>query len=241
MEDKKVEVFRLDLSHLPSSRSAPKYTGFEDNLYALTKPVVAGVVQQALETDVLQRIDSEAARVLRKINTTGFADLTPEDLRVWVCFIMLLLWRTPDTVSRLHTEAPDHLKISLDERPGEYDSIAENFDPPTLAEWTEEHIPGFIENFGIINLPNWACNSSIGTKILSMKWWLWNFSGQQNHLLLADRPCIFTAGIDDPNLVIALPISPWKAFMATKTDRVANIMSQQRPKDLLMRMNGCRW
>ena len=154
MEDKKVEVFRLDLSHLPSSRSAPKYTGFEDNLYALTKPVVAGVVQQALETDVLQRIDSEAARVLRRINTTGFADLTPEDLRVWVCFIMLLLWRTPDTVSRLHTEAPDHLKISLDERPGEYDSIAENFDPPTLAEWTEEHIPGFIENFGIINLPN---------------------------------------------------------------------------------------
>ena len=33
-----------------------------------------------------------------------------------------------------------------------------------------------------------------------MKWMLWDFSGQQNHLLLSDRPCIATAGMDDPKL-----------------------------------------
>ena len=74
-------------------------------------------------------------------------------------------------------------------------------------------------------------------KILRMKWWLWDFSGEKNDLLLADHPCIFTKGIDATDLVIALPIGPCKAFMATRTDRVATIMRLQRPKDLLMRMN----
>ncbi len=60
---------------------------------------------------------------------------------------------------------------------------------------------------------------------------------QRNHLLFADRPCIFTTGIDDPDLIVALPIGPWKAFMATKTDRVASIIRQQRPQNLLMQIN----
>jgi hypothetical protein len=70
-----------------------------------------------------------------------------------------------------------------------------------------------------------------------MKWWLWDFAREQNDLLLADQPCIFTAGIDDPDLMIALPLGPRKAFMATKSDHVATIMRRQRPKDLLMRLN----
>ena len=39
--------------------------------------------------------------------------------------------------------------------------------------------------------------------------WSWDFTQQPNHLLLADRPCIFARGIDDPDLVIALPLGPW--------------------------------
>jgi hypothetical protein len=44
-------------------------------------------------------------------------------------------------------------------------------------------------------------------------------------------------GIDDPNLVIALPISPKKAFMATQSDHVATILRRQRPKELAARLN----
>jgi hypothetical protein len=70
-----------------------------------------------------------------------------------------------------------------------------------------------------------------------MRWWLWDFTREQRDLLLADQPCIFTKGVDDPDLVIALPLGPRKAFMATSTDRVATILRRQRTKDLLMRMN----
>ena len=122
-EDKKIEVFRLDLPHLPSSRRAPEYTGYEDNLYMLTKPEVAGVEQQAVETKFLQRLDSDGARVLQKLNTSGLATLTHEDLSVWVHFIASLLWRAPDIVSRLRTESAGYLKDSLIARPEEYVSL----------------------------------------------------------------------------------------------------------------------
>ena len=235
--DGKIEVFWIDPQHLRSSRLAPKSTAYEDNLNALTMSEVAGVKQQAVETDFLRHIDDRTAKILHKIADTGFAELTPEDRRAWVYFIMSLQPRAPEVVSRLHAEGSKYLKASLDEKPEEYEAISEPDDPPTLTEWADQQFPGLIENFGKMSLPNLICNPEIGRKILGMKWWLWDFKGQKNHLLLADRPCIFTTGIDDPDLVIVLPIGPWKAFMATKTERVANIMRQQRPKDLLTRMN----
>ena len=70
-----------------------------------------------------------------------------------------------------------------------------------------------------------------------MQWMLWDFSGQKNHLLLSDRPCITTVGKDDSNFLLSLPIGPWKAFMAVKTERIANILRTYDPKTLLERMN----
>ena len=81
--DKKVEVFRLDLPDFPSSRHAPKYTAYEDNLYELTMPVVAGMDQQAAEKHLLQRTDALAAGVLRELTTTGLAGLTLDDRCDW--------------------------------------------------------------------------------------------------------------------------------------------------------------
>ena len=236
-EDKKLEVFRLDLPHFPSSRRTPEYTGYEENLYTLTEPVVADVRQQSAETDFLQCVDSDGARVLHKLNTTGFTDLRPQDQVIWAYFIESLLFRTPDAISWLRDMARNILEASLNENPEEYDTIAETCDPHTLADFVEENFPGYIENFGIMSLGKLVCDQERVDKILRMRWWLLDFSGQKSHLLLADRPCIFTTNIDDPDLIIALPIGPWKAFMATKTDEVANTIGQRRRQDLLMKIN----
>lgn len=93
--DKKVEVFRLDNLGVPSSRRAPKYTAYEKNLYALTMPLVAGMEQQAVEEHLLRHIDNLAAGVLRKMTTTGFNGLTPENRSDWARFLMSLRLRQP--------------------------------------------------------------------------------------------------------------------------------------------------
>lgn len=235
--DKKVECFRLDRPHVPSSRRAPKYTAYEENLYALTMPVVAGMEQQAVEKHLLRHIDNLAAGVLRMLITTGLTGLTPENRSDWARFLISLRLRQPGIVQQLRTEASEHLEASLINTPEEYDAVAEIGDPPTLVEWTTKNYPGVIENAGLSFFHKLVDNPEIGLKILRMKWWLWDFTREHNDLLLADHPCVFTAGIDDSDLVIALPIGPRKAFMATSTDRVATIMRRQRPKDLLMRLN----
>ncbi len=235
--DNKIEVFRLDLSYLPSSRLTPEYTGYEKNLYALTKPDVSGVNRQAVETEFLKRIDSDGAKALQKMRSNGLAALTAKDLVHWVLFTMSLRFRSPEVVTRLRTEAPIVLKKSLDDWPEEYTEIADACDPPTLAEYFEQFSPGHIENFGVMSLPKFICGQKNLQSFLQMKCLLFDFSGQKNQLLLADRPCIFSTHFDDPELIVALPISPWKAFMTTRTDRVARILTQQHPKELLMRIN----
>ena len=235
-KDGKVEAFRLDLKHLPSSRMSPKHTGYEDNLYALTESVVASVEQQAVEKRFLQRIDSDGAGVLRKLNATGFGDVEPHDASSWACFIRSLLLRSPEVASWLRSKAPDVLRASLDERPEEYDSIAESLDPTTLSAFVDSKWPNYTNNYGMMSLGSLICNQQSVRKLLDMKWWLLEFSNHRHHLLLADRPCIVATDIDDPEFV-ALPISPWKAFVATKTDRVARDIMYQRPKDLLRQIN----
>jgi hypothetical protein len=106
-----------------------------------------------------------------------------------------------------------------------------------LEEWTEQQFPGLIENFGLTFFHELTDNPDVGTKILRLKWWLWNFSSCSSHLLLADHPCLFLGGIDDPNLAIVLPISPRKAFIASRGDKLAMLLRQQRPEDLLGRIN----
>ena len=235
--DGMVEAFRLDQEGLPSWRWAPKATGYEHDLYALTASSVAGIDQQVVETGFLQQLDDSAAKVLRKLWTTGFARVTEADSVSWAMFLVSLLSRTPESIALIQEAGHAHLSASLADKPEEYDAIADASDPVTLTDWVEAHLPGFLENFGRLSLPVFITTPNTVEELLRMRWMLWDFSGQKNHLLLSDRPCITTTGKDDPNFVVALPIGPWRAFMAVKTDRVASILRGYDPRTLLMRMN----
>ncbi len=235
--DKKIVSFRLDLPQMPSSRLSPKSTAYEEDLYSLSQSIVGGVEKQEIETTFLQNLDSNAAQVLVKMHTNGLSSLTHDDLRYWVHFVISLKARTPEAAHIIKSRGSKHLETSLDDKPHEYEAIADTSDPTTLKDWVEEHLPGLIENFGMVSLDKFVLSHDIAQRLLGMTWWLWNFEGQQNHLLLSDRPCIFTAQLDAHDLVIALPIGPWKAFMMTKGERVSDILKSQRHKDLLMRIN----
>ena len=97
--DGKIEVFRLDLDDLRSSRHTPKYTGYEEDLYALSMPVVAGMEKQAIEKHFLRHVDNLAARVHRKLDEKGLQALTLEDRSDWVRFLMSLRPSAPSPVA----------------------------------------------------------------------------------------------------------------------------------------------
>ena len=235
--DGKLEVFRLDKHGIPSKRYTPKHTGFDHDLYALTEEKIAGMEKQSVEKHFLSLIDNNAARVRAKLEGDGLKSLTIDDRMDWARFLMSLRLRQPAIVEVLKREASDQLRDSLKERPNEYEELATPEDATTLEKWTENEFPGLIGNFGLSFFHELVDNPVIGGKILRMKWWLWDFQDAPYDLLLSDHPCIFVRSIDDPNCVIALPIQPRKAFMATQSDEVAKIMRKQRPRDLVMRLN----
>jgi hypothetical protein len=236
-QDGKLTVFRLDIQGIPSKRHTPKHTGFDYNLYALTQEKIAGVEKQAVEKHFLRIIDNYAARVRIKLERDGLKSLTIEDRMDWARFLMSLRLRQPGIVEILKRESTQHIKATLNDQTEEYEELSAPEDAPTLEEWTEKEYPGLIENFGLLYFHELVNNLEIGTKILKMKWWLWDFSESSYDLLLSDHPCIFVRGIDDPNCIIALPIHPRKAFIATRSDEVAKIMRNQRPRDLVVRLN----
>lgn len=235
--DGKLEVFRLDLKHVPSSRKTPKFTGYEPDLYALTRDVVAGMDRHAVEKQFLRHVDNLGALALQKLLSSGLHSLTLDDRICWARFLMSLRVRQPEIVDMLRSQAERYLRNAFAEQPDQYEELVGIEEPPTLVEWTEKFYPGLIENIGLSFFHELVDNPVVGEKLLRMKWWLWDFSTAPNELLLADHPCIFTSGIDEPNLVVALPISPNRVFMATQSEEMANVMRRQQPKELARRIN----
>jgi len=235
--DNKIEVFRLDLDNLPSLRRTPKNTGYQNNLYALTREEIAGMEQHAVEKLFLQKVDNFAAVVRDKLDDEGIRSLSLDERKDWVIFLMSLRIRQPDVIEMLRQDAEEQLREEMARQPEEYEELAGINDPSSLEEWTETQFPGLIENFGISIFPELVNNPNIGNQILNMRWWLWDLSDIRHDLLIADHPCIFTSGINAPNLVIALPISPQKAFMATQSEETANIIRMQRSRELVVRIN----
>lgn len=235
--DGKVQIFRLDIKGIPTSRRTPKFTGFENDLYALSKSVVAGMEKHTVEKKILSHIDHQASLVRNKLESIGLSSLTTKNLWDWVYFLMSLRLRQPQMIQKLTEEASTALKESLSTEPAEYETLAQEGDPQTLEEWTEKSFPGLVENFGLSFFHELVGNPKIANKIMKMKWWICDFTGLKNELLIADDPCIFTKGIDDPNLIIALPISPTKAFLATQSKEMAALIPRQDPNNLVIRLN----
>ena len=235
--DNKLEAFRIDRPNIPSSRLPPKSTGYEDDLYALTLEEVAGTKKHEVETDFLQKIDSDSAIVRKKMIIEGLTALTRKDRFIWASFLICLRARTPDSILILNKAGTKHLRATLLEKPEEYDAIAEPTDPSTLNAWVEQHVPGFIANYGLLFLPEFVTNSDLVEKILFRTWWIIKFEKRKEHLLLSDRPCIFTSGLDDPDCIVALPIDPWTVFMITLSDRVSSSVRRQDPDNLLVKIN----
>ncbi len=194
--------------------------------------------KHAVERAVLQSVDHEASLIRQKLEATQLASITFEERCAWVRFIMSLQIRQPHIVSQLRSKAAETLRTKLAERPAEYEALVDDDVPPTLEAWTELMFPGAIENFGLSFFHKLLNDETVGTKLLHLRWWVWDFAECSNHLLLGDRPCVFAGGIDDPNLAVMLPISPTKAFIATRGDKTALALSEAKSPMLLGKFNN---
>lgn len=150
---------------------------------------------------------------------------------------MSLRISSPDIVKQLRTNAAEMLRRILAERSEHFESLQKIYKTSTPEQWTDERYPGLIDNYGMSVFKDILLDRRIGKRIVQMSWLVWNVSKKHHRLILADQPCIFSHGIDNPRLIIALLISPTKVFMPSGSDATDMTIKRQNGAKVALRVN----
>jgi Protein of unknown function (DUF4238) len=157
-------------------------------------------------------LDSEGARIVSAMIAGD--RLEQRDLILWAQFLLAMKIRTPENVRRIRFEAAEALMREIEAAQTKYENLRTESDPATAVEWVEVNRPGLIESFGVGQLPKLASNPRAMQDVLAFSWHVVDFERSRKPILSSDRPCVYTEGLDHPNCVIALPLSPRHAFFA---------------------------
>ena len=139
------------------------------------------------------------------------APISDEEFERLTIFAASLEMRNPKNIRKMKEMA---LSLLLDDLLPRYE------DDRKLLEFIESNPEIVKERVGNATLQN--LDPIIGNTTrrfqTELKYWkVEDFTGGRKHLLLSDFPCIRTNGVGYPDVVFALPLSPWKALLGFKT------------------------
>ena len=224
--DGTVHVIRNINGKIVRSRNTPDYLGFEYYLYSYHEDFDAAD-RAEIETKFFGPLDNEGARIVSKMITGG--PLEKRDTILWAQFLTSMRVRTPENVDKIRTEAQKALVREIQSAQLDYAKLKQDTDPRTAVDWLRVNRPGLIESFGVGQLPKIASSPKVMQEVLSFDWHIVDFETSSKPLLTSDRPCVYTEGLDKPNCVIALPLSPRHAFFAFRPNSNAQRVLMKTP------------
>ncbi len=212
--DGKLVRFWRPHQEVVASRISPEHTAYEPYLYTLDG--YPPDQQQAIEKHFMgPAVDGPGSEAFRVLIGRDNSKLTPELRSAWTRFLMAIRVRNPETVARIGKMARQLLERNLLLDLDEYRARKGADDPPTPVEWMEKHAAPILNTFGKQMLPDLSQLRGIGETIIRMNWSTFDLSASKVDLLTSDRPFIATHGLADSRCIIAFPLSPQLAFIAT--------------------------
>jgi hypothetical protein len=146
--------------------------------------------------------------------------------------------RAPENVEMLKIEGSKAVVREIESAQAKYAVLKLDIDPETAVGWMEINHPGLIESFGVMQLPKVVSNPKLMQDVLAFSWHTVHFEWSSKLLLTSDRPCVYTEGLDEPDCVIALPLSPRHAFFAFRPNSRAQRSLMNTPiSKLAARLN----
>jgi hypothetical protein len=194
---------------------APKNTGYEKGLYSLEgyNPAQRNTIEKNF---MAREVDDPAAVALRIfLERRPVSELTLPMKQAWTRFLMSLHVRNPGRVEQIAAQGTLAMREMLAKDPAEYNAVRKPHDPPSLVEWVERYAPALIENYGKSMLPGIVTHQRTGNEIIRMHWVVGSY-GATPDILTCDRPVYFSHGLDNTDCVIALPLSPYAIFFASR-------------------------
>lgn len=227
----KLRMFTIQNGRIVASLRAPKYTGYEDGLYAIVAHALR-LSNDHIEQKLFSPIDNNAAKALEKLEQ--HRELTEDDHIAWTFFLSSLKVRQRETLEFLRTHGAALRTQIL----AQLDAGTLHAGAPSTEQWFNQHFPGVMEASSLTNwLPRMIANPDVLEALGGLDWWFREFSPEAPTLLLSDMPLHWEGGFHEPDFFIQLPIGPRRLFFGTRSAGCEQLLTQMSADDLIGRVN----
>lgn len=194
----------------------PGGTGYQRGLYSIKG--VPDDIKDVLENKFLGVADGQAATSL--VQMVGDKHVpTGGGKAAWIRFVLSLMHRTPEGVTRSFDAIKKHYQEhNLEEARARYAAERRPTDPDTLEEFLEIMAPRAVSQANATHLLNVIQSPKVGNAIMRMYWFVVTMEGLRHPLLTSDRPIVMTNGLGQSTSHVVLPISPQHIFVAAASD-----------------------
>jgi|CXWL01.1.fsa_nt_gi hypothetical protein len=234
VEDARLYRHSLANPHWRPSRKHPGAFGYLDDYTAFQAPTPNGVHKNAFELDT-QVLDSKAARVRDKF-LSGTKHSSDEHL-LWAQFLWFMRIREPERVAHARAIGKQSALEHFQKDPHEYLAVRGEGEPDNFVDYVKKHHPGFIENAGILFLPGFVNDENAQLLIARMPWTLVDAHGGPRTFLLGDRPLLLRGDIRESKVLLAIPLSPTMAFIASADEQIRERIAHSPPEQVVERLN----
>jgi hypothetical protein len=238
--DAQLQTFQHQPRGLHARKSSTKGTGYVPHLYtAKLNPDVG----DQLETDLLQRIDNDAARLLDRFTSGGRLEFDPDEQSAWTLFLLSLMHRSPGRIDHFDKTVAEAFPSFADGVPpeveAEYAVHRRPGDPNSIGEFFRTASPKDVELGRTILLRQLFTSERLGTALNSMKRGVIRFSDKAKHeLLTSDKPLIITNGLERPDVVVLLALSPRHLFVAAHDTKYLEPYGDTANADRVIKFNN---
>lgn len=210
--DFKLEEFaRVPPSNqIRSRRRGVDSTGYAEDLY--TMPGVTDQTKQNIERLFMGVVDSRAAEARNML----LAGTIPQgELRLaWARFILTMLMRSPEEISRFKSEFTRQWAVSDPELQSEYEKQRRPEWPDQLEDYARSVDPTITERQALLVATQLMQNKNVIQLLMKAEWWVLDTSSVKRALMTSDHPVVMTNGLGRPDGHFGIPIGPRHLFVA---------------------------
>jgi hypothetical protein len=195
--DRRLCEYRRVSGRVAARRTFPNGTGYQKDLYRVEN--VPEVVAQAMESEFMHMIDTEANYALDKIISGDSTPWSPEMRSAWTRFILSLWFRNPEAVHLLKQHMLALWNATANNVGGIPRPLVERMGSMRAASLLQD----------VIN------HDKLGPTIFKMRWSRVVLEASSLALLTSDRPLEIPKGLTLNDAYIALPVGPKTLFVAS--------------------------
>ncbi len=187
----------------------------------------------------MQQLDSRAAPVFKKLNGSPPDQLDTEERSTLSVFIRGMTYRSPAMFEALKQTGQREWWKIVDEIEAEYEQRKTPCDPPSYEGFRANLTADRIESSVLDTLPHIFASIDVGQILNNLHARTIVIPESVPEFLISDDPLARTNGILVKNGHFALPISPRRLLVLAWKLETLNLITSQKPKELVTNVN--RW